>query len=197
MKLMFRAALFAGLALAALVSLVPAAQACKCMFPTPQDAKTNATAVFEGRVSEIQHEETSGAAGMGFNVVTLQLVRTWKGVENLETVQVRTNDSSAACGISFEKDKSYLVYAVQGERGLEAHSCGRTAELSAASEDLATLGGGVTPVKVDPPAAAPEKQEPPKVKSGGCASSSKASASASLGLMLPAFGLVLAGRRRR
>ena len=197
MNLMFRAALVAGLALAAFLSLVPPAQACKCMFPSPQDAKANATAVFEGRVRDIQHEETTGAAGIGFNVVSLQLVRTWKGVENEETVQVRTNDSSAACGITFEKDKSYLVYAVQGEHGLEAHACGRTAELSAASEDLAALGGGVTPVKVEPPAAGPAKQEPPKVKSGGCASSSKASTSASLGLMLPALGLVLVGRRRR
>ena len=53
MNLMFRAALVAGLALAAFLSLVPPAQACKCMFPSPQDAKANATAVFEGRVDKL------------------------------------------------------------------------------------------------------------------------------------------------
>ena len=110
---------------------------------------------------------------------------------------LRTNDSSAACGITFEKDKSYLVYATQGEHGFEAHSCGRTREMSAASEDLAVLGGGVTPVKVDPPAA-PEKTEPPKVKRASCGSTSASSSgSASAALLLPAFGLVLVGRRRR
>jgi MYXO-CTERM domain-containing protein len=166
------------------------------MFPTPETARDNAAAVFEGRVSEIQHEETTGAAGIGFNVVKLQLVRTWKGVENQETVEVRTNDSSAACGITFEKDKSYLVYATQGEHGFEAHSCGRTREMSAASEDLAALGGGVTPVKVDAPAA-PEKAEPPKVKSGGCGSTSASSSSASAALLLPGLGLTLSRRRRR
>ena len=166
------------------------------MFPAPEAARDSAAAVFEGLVTDIQHEETTGAAGMGFNVVTLKLVRTWKGVESQESVQVRTNDSSAACGITFEKDKSYLVYAAQGEHGFEAHICGRTRELSAASEDLAVLGGGVTPVKVDPPAAGPEKPEPPKVKSGGCGSTSAGSASAGA-VLLPVFGLLLAGRRRR
>jgi hypothetical protein len=195
MKVMFRAALVAGLWLAASLSLVPEAHACKCMFPAPEAARDDAAAVFEGRVSDIQHEETTGAAGIGFNVVTLKLVRTWKGVEDQETVQVRTNDSSAACGISFEKDKSYLVYVIQGEHGFEAHACGRTREMSAASEDLAVLGGGVTPVKVDAPAA-PKKPEPPKVKSGGCGSRSASSSSASAALLLPVLGLTL-GRRRR
>jgi hypothetical protein len=194
MTTMFRSALFAGLALVGSLSLVPEAQACKCSMPAPQQAKENAAAVFEGRVTEIQHQEAGGASGIGFNLVTLKLVRTWKGVNDVETVQVRTSDSSASCGIMFEKDTSYLVYAAQGEQGLEAGSCGRTMAMEAATEDLAVLGGGVTPVKVDPKPAE-TKSEPPKAKSGGCGTT-KTAASASLGLVLPVVGLVLARRRR-
>jgi hypothetical protein len=70
--------------------------------------------------------------------------------------------------------------------------------LSEASEDLAALGAGVTPVKVEP-AKDTGAKTPPKTKSGGCATSGKASASASTASLfwLGAPALGLSARRRR
>jgi MYXO-CTERM domain-containing protein len=193
-----RAFLAAGALLAASQLFPSSALACKCMMPTPESAKEHAAAVFEGQVTDIQDEPGSGPSGMGKKLVTLSLVRTWKGVEKDEVVKVRTADSSAACGIDFEKGKSFLVYASQGESGLEAGSCGRTKPMSDAAEDLAALGGGVTPVKVEP---APPAADPPKpattTKTAGCATSTSTSAANALFLAMPAVGLVLSRRRKR
>lgn len=181
----------------------PVAQACKCMMPTPQDARTAATVVFEGRVTDVKIVP-GPAEGMGTKQATLKVVRTWKGSHADETLVVETAESSAACGIDFDKDTSYFVYAIKNEAGkLEAGSCGRTRPMEGASEDLAALGAGVTPVKVEPKPA-PAKDAPkdkdvaPAPKSGGCASSASGSASMKSSLLFfPALGGLLAARRRR
>jgi hypothetical protein len=195
-----RASLVAAVVIASLQAFTPSAQACKCMMPTPEAARDNATAVFEGQVTAVEPEPGSDGSGMGKTLVTLSLVRTWKGVENEEVVKVRTADSTAACGIDFEKAKSYLVYARQGEGGLEVNSCGRTRDMAGAAEDLAVLGGGVTPVKVEPvaaPATPAEPPKPPATRTAGCATSTSAKAAASsLFLVMPVMGLVRSRRRK-
>lgn len=191
----FRWLFVAGTALALSLSLTPRALACKCMMPEPQAAKEQAAAVFEGRVTSV--EKLGGAAeGMGKLVVTLALVRTWKGLENEETVKVRTNDSTAACGIDFEEGKSYLVYASQGAEGLEAFACGRTRPMAHASDDLAALGGGVTPVKIANAEAPKPAERPTSSRGTGCGTRAAAgSQAAALFGLLP--GLVVLSRRRR
>src|SRR4051812_14384200 len=109
-------------ALGLLTSPAPA-RACKCMVPTPALSREQASAVFEGRVTNISSE---GAENGATNVVTFALVRTWKGLESDEVVTVRTSGSTASCGIAFERNKSYLVYASTDDRGLQAGSCGGT-----------------------------------------------------------------------
>ena len=142
--------------------------------------------------------DESGAAegaGGGTKRVTLALVRTWKGLENKESVIVSTSDSSASCGYTFEPNTSYLVYASGSETALEVSGCSRTRAMTDASEDLAILGAGITPVEVNP-APAPETK-PPAPKTGGCGSvKGAAQASASL-MLLPVTGLALRARRRR
>jgi hypothetical protein len=198
-----KTSLFAVTALAlALASSawVPVARACKCMMPTPQAARDASTAVFEGRVTEVKLV-AGEAEGMGRKQATLKIVRTWKGSKADETLVVETPESSAACGIDFEKDTSYFVYATKDEAGkLQAGSCGRTRAMSQASDDLAAFGAGVTPVKVEPkePTPAPNKNVAPAPKSGGCGGSASASSTAHGSLLFfPALASVFAARRRR
>ncbi len=127
-----------------------------------------ANAVFEGRVTRIQQGEPLE--------VTLMVVRTWKGADSEEVV-VQTPSNSAACGVSFEQDHSYLVYATTEGEELFASLCGGTARVEDSQEALDQLGAGVTPVDPEPANELRENDEseddqaatvPPS--SGGCAS---------------------------
>jgi hypothetical protein len=174
------------------------ALACKCRLQTVEEAKQDAVAIFEGRVTAVVDEPKTEANMFPGKSVTIALVRSWRGFENQEAVTLRTNESSASCGYMFEVGKTYLVYGVGELDKPLVTNCGRTRLLSEANEDLAALGAGVTPVKVEPAQDA-GVSTPPKTKSGGCASG-KASASAAASAPLwwlgaPALGL--AARRRR
>src|SRR5918994_238197 len=83
-----------------------AALACKCRPVEVAEAKGEAQVIFEGRVSKISDEAPSEGGPPPGKQVTLAIVRTWKGVDNVETVTVRTNESSASCGYSFELNTS-------------------------------------------------------------------------------------------
>jgi hypothetical protein len=167
------------------LTAAPRARACKCAEPPPAtEAASSAAAVFEGRVTEIQ------PVGSDDLVVTLDVVRAWKGAKSLEHVQVRTRKESASCGFPFEKDESYLVYAdaVPKETDLPQLSvlhCGRTRVINDADADIAELGMGATPVNAGPSELATKPAAPPSQKpvaegvlgtqqskpaAGGCAS---------------------------
>lgn len=199
-----------------LLMAAPHARACKCAEPPAAPvAASNAAAVFEGRVTAIQ------PVGSDDLVVSLEVVRAWKGAKSLEHVQVRTRKDSAACGFPFEKDESYLVYAdsVPKENDLPELSvlrCGRTRVITDADADIAELGMGATPVNpgpselaTKPPAPPPQKQvaegvlgaQQNKPAAGGCASCGLVGAphgagSATLGWLL-ALVLGLCVRRGR
>lgn len=173
--------------------------ACKCKLPTVEEAKEGSTAIFEGRAIKVEDEpQVEGGAPPG-KLYTFSIVRTWKALENQELVKVRTNESSAMCGYTFDLDSSYLIYAGGSLDALEVTTCSRTRPMSEASEDLGPLGVGVTPVKIESAADA-GAAAPPKTKSAGCsascASGKSGSATALLWLALPAFGLVLRRRER-
>jgi len=195
---MMRSTLFfvLGALLCGLAALPATAYACKCMLPTPEQAREAAPLIFEGRVSKIEDVPATPEQGIGTKRVTLALVRTWKGLEDKESVVVSTSASSASCGFTFEPSTSYLVYAAEGEGGvIEVSGCSRTRAMADASEDLAVLGAGITPVEVKP--ADETKSEPPKTapRSGGCGSTRGAEASGGL-FLLPLTGLLLKRRRR-
>ena len=175
------------------------AAACKCKFPTVEEGKEGAVAVFEGRVTKLEDEAKVEGGPPPSKRITFQLVRTWKTLEDQEQVTLRTNESSASCGYTFELGKSYLVYAGGEPGALSASSCSRTRPMSEASEDLGVLGAGITPVKVEPVADAGATPPATKSKSTGCATSgsAKASTSAALALFMGAPSLGLAWRRRR
>lgn len=115
-----------------------------------------AASVFEGRVHSIEGPEGSGGAEP--LVVTLDVVRTWKGAD-AERVTVRTPASSAACGYAFEQGRSYLVYTHQVDGAEHVSLCSRTQPIEQAEEDLAAMGEGVTPVSPHDPTGTAETPE--------------------------------------
>jgi len=123
---------------------------CKCAPPpSATEALSQATAVFEGQVSQLNPVDTDLE-------VTLKVVRAWKGVDG-ETIRIRTRRDTAACGVPFELGMSYLVYAAQTTApasaiALEALRCGRTRPAEEADEDFAELGLGVVQVAARAPA---------------------------------------------
>jgi hypothetical protein len=184
--------------------LVPArSHACKCMLQSVEQAKEQASAIFEGHVSEVASVPVQGDPNFTQTRATLKLVRVWKGLDKTETVEVTTASETAACGFPFEKGQSYLVYADKGEQGYTVSLCSRTRPMAEAAEDLAALGGGVTPVEVPAAdkAAAPAPAKAAAPKGGGCAASASYSTSSKQAALLwlgaPALGLVWMRRRRR
>lgn len=144
----------------------PSALACKCMLPEVEAAREDASSLFEGRVLAIDDVDGSSPATNGEKKVTLAVVRSWKGLDNDERVEVFTNGSTAACGFPFEGDTSYLIYTREHEGRLTVSLCSRTRSIADAADDLAKLGAGATPVHVEP--AKPTKASEP---SAGTASS--------------------------
>jgi hypothetical protein len=190
----------AGLALSGAALWTSPAAACKCKFPTVEEGKEGAAAVFEGRVTKIEDAAKVEGGPPPGKRVTFALVRTWKALEDQEVITAHTSESSASCGYAFELDTSYLVYAGGEPGALSVSACSRTRKLSEATEDLAGLGAGITPVKVEPAADAGAKP-PPKTKTAGCATSGSASAKTASSMLLfmgaPALGLVARRRRDR
>ncbi len=124
-----------------------AASACSCISTTPQQNLKNAGTVFAGRVIDVVdeaelHPEVSRPL-LGFKI-TFEVSNVWKGQANRQFV-VRTSDSSASCGYSFEKGREYLVYASNQGSQLETGLCSGTKSLANARRDLAVLGRGKTP----------------------------------------------------
>ncbi len=198
---MTRSSIFAlfctfGLAVFVPFALPATALACKCMLGTVEAGRESAVALFEGRVTTIEDVAAVEGAGGGTKRVTLSLVRTWKGLENKESVVVSTSDSSASCGYMFEPNTSYLVYATGSEAELQVSGCSRTRLLSDAGEDLGILGAGITPVDVKPATAA-EPKPATAPKTGGCGSVKSAAQAGATLFLMPVTGLVLGARRRR
>jgi hypothetical protein len=198
-----------AVALASLLFVQPAL-ACKCA-PHPVDqALTQADAVFEGRVTAITEVPAADNPQAKAKSVTLSIVRVWKALEDVETVTLTTNSESAACGYHFEPNSSYLVYASRNEQGLHVTSCSRTRPMADAGEDLATLGAGVTPVKITnaPVPAAPAEQAPaanvakpaepaaPEARRGCSVNAAGQRPLSGAALALPIVGLGLWLRRR-
>ena len=116
--------------------------ACTCVPPpAPTEALEEAAAVFSGKVVQIKSHKPVGDIFGGVEVV-FRVNRAWKGI-NKSTARVFTSSQSAACGYSFSKGHTYLVYASGNSRGrLSTSICSRTKRLKDAREDLNQLGAG-------------------------------------------------------
>ena len=83
--------------------------------------------------------------------ITFSVSDVWKGQVG-ETFAITTPRDSASCGASFTLGADYLVYAYEGENGLETNLCSRTTQLSADLEDLTALGVSSVPQATVPEA---------------------------------------------
>ncbi len=127
----------------ALCSFPAIAQACSCMAPpAPKIALEKSAAVFVGRVASVEKSQFS-------NKFQFSVSKQWKGIEG-KTVSIVTATNSAACGINFDEDRDYLVYAfkTEGDDQLRTNLCTRTARAADAATDLAELGAPITTASV-------------------------------------------------
>lgn len=134
------------------------ARACSCMKLTPSEGLTSSYAVFTGEVTTI---EPNTATRFGGVEITLRVKKVWKGDIGAQ-VKVRTAGSSAACGYSFAKGETYLVYADRDEADpMRVSLCSRTALIANAQDDLDFLG---KPTKELKDASAREKSKDGKAR---------------------------------
>lgn len=143
-----------GLVVGFLLSAAPAS-ACTCAPPGPPAQELErADAVFTGKVESIEPAPLPGddPEWPSRLRVTLRLLGVWKGLPEGDTAVVLTASQSAACGVSFQEGKKFLVYAYATGGGtgggedddarteLTATLCSRTALLKHAKDDLQALG---------------------------------------------------------
>jgi len=121
-----------------------AAFACRCLPPPPPaEALGESDLVFHGFVLAIEPVDEWSIR------VELQVLQTWKGPADQDTIQVHTANNGAACGVFFEEPREYLVYAFSSEGRFHTNSCTRTkpydaseaAELDAAVASAAFTRG--------------------------------------------------------
>jgi hypothetical protein len=104
---------------------------CTCVFPSFEEQLKSATAIFRGKVIEIETIEE------GQLRVEIGVLKNWKGAED-KTKAVFSAENSAMCGYPFETDKEYLVFAT-GKEKLYVSLCSRTKPIGDATEDLVQL----------------------------------------------------------
>lgn len=132
-------------------TLPSSSYACSCIPQGPvKEALASADAVFAGKVTEVvkPKPDAQGIISSADPVqVTFDVSTSWKGVTTKQ-VTIKTALDSASCGFAFVAGKEYLVYSYKGESDvLNTSICTRTQALTAASEDLASLGTGKSPVQ--------------------------------------------------
>ena len=131
--------------LGALCATSSVVYACSCTAPpAPKVALEQAAAVFIGKVSSVEQ-------GKFGNTFQFKVSKEWKGIEG-NTASVASATNSAACGIVFDNDRDYLVYAFksEGDDQLRTNLCTRTKRVSDAAAELAELGEPAKPVVVKP-----------------------------------------------
>ncbi|MCB9594992.1 MAG: hypothetical protein H6719_19905 [Sandaracinaceae bacterium] len=168
------------------------ASACSCVEVSAEGAFDASGAVFEGRVVEVRRpDDPSGAL-----VAVMEVVQHWKGITT-ERVEVSTPAASSMCGISFEPETSWLVYADPVGDVFTTGLCARTRRIEDAEEDIAFLGAGVVPVEVtDEDEVEPEAADEPPAR-GGCASCATApSGPSGVALLAIALGVLVTRRSR-
>ncbi|MDP3916789.1 MAG: hypothetical protein Q8Q42_00705 [Nanoarchaeota archaeon] len=111
----------------------------------PQESLEQSTAVFAGRVIDID-APFGLIIGTGDPVeITFEVSRIWKGADYKNIVLTTARDS-VSCGYPFEKNKEYLVYANGEDNALTTGIYSRTNLFSDAQGDLEELGDGKLPI---------------------------------------------------
>lgn len=136
MSLWSRALVVLAMAIALVPVGVHPAWGCKCAAPTSDaEAARHSTAVFTG-VSKGSYGGLTQSVSWRFTVDQV-----YKGtVHDLETVTSATQ--STACGVTFDKNQRYVVFAFGGTGRLTTNSCSNTRPWPA---DKSLAMGGLQP----------------------------------------------------
>ncbi len=114
------------------------ASACSCMITPIREAFEESTAVFSGKVVDVNIPSGIFISSGDLAKVTFEVSKIWKG-SDYKTLVLTTARGGASCGYSFRKGEEYLVYAHGAENELQVSLCSRTKPLSEAGEDLTNL----------------------------------------------------------
>jgi hypothetical protein len=120
-------------ALLAILVFAANAYPCSCAYPDFQDQMLEASLVFSGKVTAIE------PAGNNQNAVQFAVIKSYKGTSE-KKLEVRTAETTDACGFHFDVNQEYLVYAAGNKP--EVSLCSRTRLLKEAAGDLRNLENG-------------------------------------------------------
>lgn len=125
--------------------------ACSCVKPPPpKELLEKSSAVFAGKVIDIYTPEKTKTGENQYLKVTFDTSKIWKGPKNKKIV-IKTNNSSAACGYTFEKDQEYVVYASYNTNDtLFTSLCSGTSKYEYFDDYLLELGEYSTPINYTP-----------------------------------------------
>ena len=121
------------LAVLAIFVFIQTAHPCMCLYPGFDEQVEKSSLIFTGKVKLIE------PAGNNQNRVQFDLIKVFKGAPG-KVLEIKTAETTDACGYSFEIGKQYLVYAT--EKQFEVNLCSRTRFITDASEDLMKLEHG-------------------------------------------------------
>lgn len=123
--------------------------ACSCVESDVQKRLETYTTVFTGKVVK-----KGGSQLYRYNGVreyTFDVDSAWKGVSAKKMKIVGKDGGSDSCGIQFEKNQSYLIFASLDERDNRMHTnlCSGNVPIEQAGDDLELLGAGKVVSKED------------------------------------------------
>ncbi|MDQ0724848.1 hypothetical protein QF049_006109 [Paenibacillus sp. W4I10] len=117
--------------------------ACSCVESDVQERLKTNTTVFTGEVVKKGRSQQSKHDGL-LREYTFDVDTAWKGVNAKKMKILASDGGSESCGIQFEKNQSYLIYAYQYEVDYKLHTnlCSRNVPIEQAGDDLKLLGAG-------------------------------------------------------
>ena len=116
------------------------ANACSCtQSASPKESLEQATAVFAGKVININTPDGIILSSNDPIKVTFEVSKMWKGPD-YKTLVLTTARDKTACGYSFKQNQEYIVYAYGEENKLNTGICSRTKLFASAQDDLQALG---------------------------------------------------------
>ena len=118
----------AAVVVAALGTASPAL-ACSCAFMSEEEHLEKSDLVFEGTVVKTRAVDETPDGPWRDLITKFMVTRTVKGDEAQTREIHHHRNNGANCGINFEDERAYRVYAHRSESGFSTNSCSNTQPL--------------------------------------------------------------------
>ncbi|MBT2282067.1 hypothetical protein J7E78_00635 [Paenibacillus polymyxa] len=117
--------------------------ACSCVESDAQKRLETYTTVFTGEVVKKGESQQTKHDGL-LREYTFDVDTAWKGVNAKKMKIIGSDGGSESCGIQFEKNQFYLIFASLDERDNRLHTnlCSGNVPVEQAGDDLKLLGAG-------------------------------------------------------